>query len=116
VDADIVPGIRGRICHPSMHYSECLVCHRQGEHLDVYLPNYLDQFGLSGKVLNFAYAVVHSMIMVDTLYFRRYESMGRVDCLTNMDTLKQQECHVRIEEVSDVTVKRLEERKACSNP
>ena len=55
---------------------------------EFYLPNYFDQMGLFGSVLNSAMSVFGSMIVIDMLYFRRYESMGRVDYLTNMDTLR----------------------------
>jgi hypothetical protein len=55
---------------------------------EFYLPNYFDQIGLFGKVLNSVFAVFGSMIVVDMLYFRRYESIGRMDYLTNMDTLR----------------------------
>src|SRR5882724_7559687 len=38
---------------------------------EFYLPNYLEEFGLFGKVMNSCYVVFPSMIVVDMLYFRR---------------------------------------------
>jgi len=67
---------------------------------EFYLPNYFDQIGLFGKVLNSLFAVFSYMVVIDMLYFRRYESMGRVDYLTNMDTLRDNNMrsHVGIQE------------------
>jgi len=67
-----------------------------------YLPDYLEQLGLFGKVLNFCYLVFGLNITVDMMLFKTFESIGRVDYLTNMDTLRDR-MRSSIEEEEDPT-------------
>ena len=55
---------------------------------EFYLPNYLEQFGLFGKLLNFVYLVFGSIIFIDLSHFRVFESKGRMDFLIYAGNLK----------------------------
>jgi len=58
---------------------------------EFFLPNYFEELGLFGKVLNFAYAVFGLLIFVDLIHLRSFEAKGRVDYLTHMETLRWKE-------------------------
>jgi len=53
-----------------------------------YLPDYFQEFGLFGRVLNFGFAAIGFLVFMDTIHLRAFESKGRVDYLTHMDTLR----------------------------
>jgi len=53
------------------------------------IPDYLTQFGLFGKALNLLYATFILFIAVDKLYQRIFESKGRLDYITNFDSLRE---------------------------
>ena len=55
---------------------------------EFFLPNYLEQLGLIGKVFNFCYIIFGTIIAIDMIHFRIFESKGRLDYLTNMDSLR----------------------------
>jgi len=56
---------------------------------EFYLPNYFEVFGLFGKVFNCLFAVFGLLIFLDMMYLRAFQLKGRVDYLTNMDTLRE---------------------------
>jgi len=56
---------------------------------EFYLPNYFEQLGLFGKVMNFVFAVFFPLVFLDMFYCRVFEAEGRVDYLTIMETVKE---------------------------
>jgi len=58
---------------------------------EFYLPNYFEELGLFGQVLNFLYTTFAFLVSMDLIHLRSFESRGRVDYLTHMETLREQD-------------------------
>jgi len=73
------------------HLTCCFIYLKEEEtrkYWDYFIPNYFNELGLFGKVLTFGFAVFSSIMFVDVLYLRSFESKGRLDYQTNMDSLR----------------------------
>jgi len=56
-----------------------------------WMANYFDQLGLFGKVTNFAYAIFSITMTIDNLYMFTFESKGKMEYLTNFETLREKQ-------------------------